>query len=395
MSEFIHAKLPANPSKTDIQNEIDRLKGLSAQYRNDDFGLKVIINSVYGVLGFTKFALYHIRIAEAITTQSRDVIQYTGDRMNDYFKNKWHLDTDIHVAMGITNVRRVSQDVINYIDTDSVFIVLDEVYEKCDYDGDFTDFMLDLDKCLFRDFNNKIMHEYCTRYNGFTHRRNGDPSMNLELEQILHAALFVRKKKYIKDVSWDSGSKFDALSNTKYKGIEINQSSTPNWVRSRLKEVVHYILSVDKIDGKSLNDWIKINIKPKFDVTDVENICRSERVGGYNKFIIDDNAKFEVGPNCKPHTRGAGFHNWLLNNSKWGTKYDLIGDSEKVMYYYTKDHRCKNFAFIQGEYPVEIAPEIDRDQQFEKMILGPINNIIESMGIVPLKPQLIKPRSIF
>jgi hypothetical protein len=48
------------------------------------------------------------------------------------------------------------------------------------------------------------------------------------------------------------------------------------------------------------------------------------------------------------------------------------------------------FAYIRGSYPIEFAPEIDLNEQFNKSILSPINSIIE-----PLKlPEITKRLSV-
>jgi CTP:phosphocholine cytidylyltransferase-like protein len=66
-----------------------------------------------------------------------------------------------------------------------------------------------------------------------------------------------------------------------------------------------------------------------------------------------------------------------------------------VLYYYTDDARCEYFSFVQGMYPEEFAPACNRDKQFEKVFLGPLNNIIGPIGIDPIKSDMISLDPLF
>ncbi len=53
------------------------------------------------------------------------------------------------------------------------------------------------------------------------------------------------------------------------------------------------------------------------------------------------------------------------------------------------------FAYIRGQYPIEVAPAIDYDTQFEKSILSPINTIIEPLGMPEITARLSVVMDIF
>jgi hypothetical protein len=52
------------------------------------------------------------------------------------------------------------------------------------------------------------------------------------------------------------------------------------------------------------------------------------------------------------------------------------------------------FAY-RGSYPIEYAPEIDYDAQFNKAILSPINSIIEPLGMPKITERLSVIMDIF
>ena len=90
-------------------DELERIMNLCK--REEDYwntmqlSAKTFINSVYGVFGTSYFNLANIDIAESITLQGQDLIKYSVIKVDDYFKNKWHLDFEGH--------KRVSDIMIN------------------------------------------------------------------------------------------------------------------------------------------------------------------------------------------------------------------------------------------------------------------------------------------
>jgi hypothetical protein len=53
------------------------------------------------------------------------------------------------------------------------------------------------------------------------------------------------------------------------------------------------------------------------------------------------------------------------------------------------------FAFIAGSFPIEIAPPLDHDAQFNKSIVQPINRFVEAMGYSAISPKLASSTQLF
>ena len=86
----------------------------------------------------------------------------------------------------------------------------------------------------------------------------------------------------------------------------------------------------------------------------------------------------------------------LHKNKSLQGKYEFIKSGTKIKYYYCKDKSINEvFAFIRGSYPIEMAPEIDLDTQFDKCILSPINSIIAPLGLPEITKRLSVVMSIF
>ena len=107
-------------TKEQVLLEIEKLQRLKNEKFNEEQGIKDIINSIYGATANEFFSLFDINISEAITLQGQEVIKYSENLITDYFLNRWHLDTELHDKMGLTEVRKLYIVPTIYIDTDSV-----------------------------------------------------------------------------------------------------------------------------------------------------------------------------------------------------------------------------------------------------------------------------------
>jgi len=129
----------------------------------------------------------------------------------------------------------------------------------------------------------------------------------------------------------------------------------------------------------------------------IEEISMASSIGDYEKYVLTDKEKLVLEKGCPIHVRASATYNFTLNNSKYKKKYQLIRSGEKVKYYHAKNVRDQDnvFAFISGAFPIEFAPEIDHDFQFNKSIVTPINRFVEAMGFPPISPQLLIRTQLF
>ena len=83
--------------------------------------IKILINSIYGAFGNKWFYFYNPDIAQSITLQGQDLIKFSIKAVNHYFLEKWHLDTELHEILGISNyeIARIEDEAAIYTDTDS------------------------------------------------------------------------------------------------------------------------------------------------------------------------------------------------------------------------------------------------------------------------------------
>jgi DNA polymerase elongation subunit (family B) len=65
--------------------------------------IKILINSIYGAFGNKWFYFYNPDIAQSITLQGQDLIKFSIKAINFYFKERWHLDTELHQILGVAD----------------------------------------------------------------------------------------------------------------------------------------------------------------------------------------------------------------------------------------------------------------------------------------------------
>lgn len=371
-----------------LEEELAKANFEAQKYYNFEQAVKLMLNSIYGAFGNEWFYFFNVDIAETITLQGQDAILYTEKMINKYFQEFWKQDTELHQKMGITVKSNAKKPIVIYIDTDSCYLSFQEVIETCDWSGDEKDFILKIYEHRLAEFNNKILDKYAKDL-------NAENFLNFELESIAKNAIWLAKKKYMQNIVWkDPNMHYEPLTKISAKGFEIIQSSTPLFARQKLTEVLKFIFSVDKVELGDIVALLK-KLKREFKLANTEHITFNVKINNYRKYIISDYETFEIASGCPMHIRAAGYYNYLLNNSKYKNRYKLLGDGEKVKYYMSKDKVCNVFAFPPGDFPIEFAPSVDYDHQFEKCIIDPINRVIDAMGLGKLDRNLVYSASVF
>ena len=110
-----------------LKDKIIELKKQENQYNAMQMALKLVLNGTYGAFGNEFFVCSNKDIASAITGMGRNLIQYMDKCNQDYWYNKWHLDTLLHEHLGITNVKAIDWSWINTVTKDLINL---EEYDK-------------------------------------------------------------------------------------------------------------------------------------------------------------------------------------------------------------------------------------------------------------------------
>jgi DNA polymerase elongation subunit (family B) len=380
---------PQTCSIEELEDAIKKLESIVDEYNGIQHSIKIFINSVYGATASIYFTGYNVYVAEAITLQGQDLILFSNKIIDDYFLNKWHLDTETHEKLGISNPNRVlAKTVVIYNDTDSSYMTFRPILDSCNWTGDPKDFILKLREVKLNNYFNEKFDEYAKKF-------NTENIQKFELEKIAYSGLMMAKKKYILDVAWkDPGIKYAPQEKLAYTGVEIVQSSTPKFSRKVLKELVNHLFKHGKtIDYSELVKKLR-EYKKQFILQDPDDISRGVSIGDYEKYVLDDRKEIALADKCPINVRSASVYNHILFKSKWRGKYNLIKTGDKIKFYYAKGD-FEVFGFLPGSYPYEFAPEIDYDTQFDKAIVEPLNRFIETLGFPPVPGNLVYSKALF
>lgn len=389
----------ATATPEEIKIEILRLKKYANEYKNEEQGIKILINSYYGALGNKWLNCYNPDVAESVSLQGQNLIKYAEKVIDHYFKNIWPKDFEIHKKMGITSdIKPIVNPLTIYGDTDSNYVCWDEVLKSCDWQGDPKQFILKLNEYRLESYLNGAFERYAKNTGTVNYQ-------DFELENISEAGIWLAKKKYLLNVVWESGIDIDPLKQIIFKGIELAQSSTPMFAREKLKELIKFIFTKKKELKLSAIIGLLKQYKQEFMIADPEKVSMGRSVGDYNKFILNDSTAFEVASKCPIHVRAAGYYNYMLNqNPKLKQKYEMIKSGDKIKYYHAKMKNWASnvksdeenvFGYLAGSFPVEFAPEINYDEQFLKTIIDPINRITSAMGNPDISGQLYVSHALF
>jgi hypothetical protein len=220
---------------------------------------------------------------------------------------------------------------------------------------------------------------------------------DFELEKISESIINIAKKKYIQHILYEDGIPFDRMKYIFPKGVELVRSSTPLFARDKIVDIVKYLFShPDTFNIKELLKLVK-NLRKEFELADIDDIAMQSSCSNYEDKCLNDKDKLEFVSGAHFAVKSSAYYNFLLNRNKsLQAKYEFIKSGTKIKYYYVKDKSMNDtFAYIRGSYPIEMAPEIDLDTQFEKCILSPINSIVAPLGLPEITKRLSVVMDIF
>lgn len=453
-------------------------------YNNFQLGTKVVINGIYGAFGFSGFYFYNPTIAEAVTKQGKNAILNAERLINLWAAKIWQRDTKTHLAMGIkiTDPNKEIKPITRYIDTDSIYTSYEDIIKVTDwfqhdvwrltkinkqndqkefvyvstggypteddarkyFDVDSIDtskyewhidtiepsgreFCLTINRVFMSDYLKKIHEDYAAK--------NGTPALlDFELEAYNEAGIWLAKKKYIKNMTWaEPNVYYEPCSKIKATGVEIAQTSSSQWVKNQLTDLVKWIFQQEEF---VLDSFIKRveQVKKAFMLQSPETISVNKGMNKYSEYVLSDTDSIELNQKSMVTVQGAALYNYILNNNeKFKKRYSVLFDADKLCVLYVKPtekykywkkenqvsvneymknpdqykllsdrkqqtrlgdvyidvmslQKCEAFSYPAGMFPMDIASnlEIDKNKMFDLLILSPVNRIIESMGFPPI-----------
>ena len=339
-------------SKTHLLKEISRLQNLQ-------MAMKIALNSAYGAIGNQYFRYFDVRIAEGITTSGQLSIRWMANEFNRYMNNVLKPTED--------------KDYVIAIDTDSIYLSLEELVERTcagKTDEQKIKYMDRICEDIFQPFIDTTYTNLAKYMNAYSQK------MQMKREVLADTAIWVAKKRYILNVHNSEGVQY-AQPKLKVSGLEMVKSSTPQVIRTKMKDVLKVILAGNE---KNLQKYI-VEFLNDFKKLSVEQIAFPRGMNG----LKDYGSSTTIYKKGTPiHVRGALLFNHLLKQHKLEKKYSPIRDGDKIKFVYLKTPNTiqENIIAFAGELPAEfnLHKYIDYDFMFEKVFLDQLETLIQPIG---------------
>ncbi len=320
---------------------------------NEQYALKIFLNSFFGTFGNAHFRYFDTRLASAVTTNSQMAVKGPTKYIEDKFPN--------------VKVR--------YTVTDSLFIDLTQVMkDRYGQAYDTTPMEEKRDFCMlfWERALSPLIKQYYVDYTTALNFPQNTYEMNFEI--IADKTLYIKKGRYIMNIIYDEGKLFSSEeAPLKIKGVEINRVNTPMYARNKLRELVELIMKTS--DNDLCLDFID-KFRKDFKNEPFDVVARPTGVNGLSEY--------ELGQKGIPiHVRASKIYNKALED------LDLINEpriynGEKIHYAYIKEPNKfrSNVIAAVTDMPKEIADyiEVDYETHFYKVALKPIEDIMKTLG---------------
>lgn len=326
-------------------------------------GLKVTLNSAYGMIGNQYSRYFDTRIAEGITVSGQLSIRWIERKLDEYLNRICGTD-DLQFAVAG--------------DTDSIYITLAPFVEKYfPKDAPKGKIVRALDKLCEERIQGVIdaaYQELADYMNAFAQK------MFMAREVIADRGLWRAKKNYALNV-WDSeGVQYDEPE-LKIMGLESARSQTPEVCRNALSESIRLMMTSDE---KAVQRFIA-DFKKKFFDLPVEDIARNTGISDIAKWNVNEG--FQSG--TPYHVKGAMVYNRMLRRLKLQTQYRSVqnGDKVKLLYLKKANPTHNNTIAFPDVLPPEFNLEeyVDRKMQWTKNYYDPVNSLLSIIGWTPIK----------
>jgi DNA polymerase elongation subunit (family B) len=326
------------------------------------YAYKIHLNSLYGYM-LNKYApLGDEDIGTSVTLTGQAVIKKSNDLFQDYVRENL---PDLPESL--------LQKSYIYSDTDSVYVSLkafgldptsDEFYELCD------------------DLENYINKNIATW--AIKSLRSTDPRFVFKREAICDRGIFIGKKYYVLHMLDDEGMKTDKF---KYKGVDVVKTTMPKKVKPYVKKVIEHMIMTQSL--KETNDLFN-EAYEEFKKLPITDISKISGMNNYDEYCGRCKGMNTV-KGMPSHLKAAYFHDLIVEQNGWSSKYDKFKTGDKVRMVYVKTPNKYNLEMIgfKGEWFEEFDNifTVDYEKMFGKIFYAAIDRFYEAVGWKLRKPS--------
>ena len=325
---------------------------------------KIILNSLYGVLGLPVFRFYDLDNAEATTLTGQSLIKFSK-KITNHFYNKELGDNKDHVI---------------YIDTDSIFASAVPLIQKRFPNQELSETMMTqriTEVCgEVQDYLNQSYNYFAKKFLNID-----EHVFDIKQEVIAKTGLFITKKRYGLKIINDAGRKVNKIH---VKGLDTVRSNFAVAMKKLLSSVLEDILvDVPKVQIDERISKFKRNMHMlHYDV-----MANPIGVKGIQKYTADSDEVFHTFKKGAPvHVKSAINYNSLLQHWYEGRKYEKISNGTKIKWVYLKDNEFgfNTIAYKGYEDPPQILEliknKIDHNKMFEQAMSKKIGMFYQALS---------------
>lgn len=367
----------------------DKIEETKIQVQNLDaiqHAVKIMLNSVYGILGTGHSPIGDPEIAQTITRQGRWCNQSAARFVDRTFKQIFKRTDPIadNKDLGIGCVASG--------DTDSIFLTIDYVtdwmrdkYSLPKRLNDWSDEM----KLKLWDFMQKFIEE---KVNGFvqnmvreyTHTEHPEV-LRYSLEYIGDCGIYETKKHYAVHKIVSEGP--EIVDKVKTTGIELKKATIPLAVKDVLKDIYYGVL-LHEWTNDDFNKYL-LEAYEKFLKLSIDDVSIWK---GWSSDKISSTGFLQTGKGMTGISKACHYYNDLINHMGIGKKYDELRTGGKYKFVYLNPNNAYGIdclAYVDGQWPKEFEGifVVDYQLMFEKLIKDPLRSFLEATGFVFKDPR--------
>jgi len=340
---------------------------------------KIMLNSLYGVMGLPSFRFYDVDNAEATTITGQTVIKTTEMIANKYYSSVIGKDADYNV----------------YTDTDSVFYQAAPLVKARnpelneDSDEEMIPAILSAAKEVETHINKVYDMMALKMFNITKHH------FDIKQETIAKGGFWVSKKRYAQWIINDNEVDCDKLD---VKGLDVKRSSFPTYFKEVMSTVLMDIL---KSTEKTKIDTKILDYKEEMPNKNFIDIAKNSAVKDMTKYTHKSQVLGEFMKGTPAHVKAALTYNQLLKYFKTAYKYEPMKDGDKIKWVYLKRNPLGlDTTGLKGHNdPKEILDfveqYIDYDKIWKQELENKLDDFYKAMNWEKPNPNLNKASQFF
>jgi len=330
---------------------------LVARYHNMQMAKKIQLNSAYGALANLYFRWFSYDHAEAITMSGQLSIRWIERKMNQFMNKLLKTKKDYVIASDTDSIYVEMDDLVHHLGVDDELKIVSAIDQFCEQK-----IQPYIDNCY------EELAEYMNAY---------QQKMKMKRETIANKGIWRGKKMYILN-AWNVEGVQYSEPKLKLQGIEAVRSSTPRACRENIKKSLSIIMNGNQ---EELQKFIQ-KFREEFMDMSFEDVAFPRGVKGLAKYNKDKSQIYDKGTPI--HVKGALIFNNLLREHKIKNIMP-ISDGDKIRFAYLKvpNPVKESVIAIPDVIPGElnfVDKYIDRETQFTKSFLEPLNSITDVIG---------------